>query len=65
MPSILRRGVVVSNANLNFSPQINTILHKHKRFHGSLYVGLGEYISTPSCGQWRVDRSRSVDDLTR
>lgn len=45
MPSLLRQGVVVSKANLNLSPQINSVLHKHERFHGSLYVGLGEYIS--------------------
>ena len=44
MPSLLRKGVVVSKAKLNLSHQINPVLHKHKRFHGSLYVGLGEYI---------------------
>lgn len=50
---------------ISLSPQVNTILHKHKGFHGSLYVGLGEYISTASCGQWRVDHSRFVDNFTR
>lgn len=64
MPSHLRRGVVVSKADLNLSPQVNTVLHKHKGFHGSLYVGLSEYTLTPSCGQWRVDHSRSWDNLT-
>ena len=49
-PSHLRPGVVVSQTNLNSCPQIDTVLHKHKGLHGSLYVGLGEYISILSCG---------------
>lgn len=55
--------VVVREANLNLSTQVNTVLHKHKRFHGSLYVGLGEYISTTYNEQWRVDLLTSLGYL--
>ena len=59
MPSLLRPDVV-RNANLNLLPQVNTVLHEHKGFHGSLYVGLGEYISMTYYDHWRVDLLTSL-----